>query len=88
MSAYISQVFLVIAVGTVGYYVDKSTDQSLSKAGRGLIDMGYYGRQEFFLFATAVAFFVAVFSIIIAITGLHERSTWAAAVSFLRSLYV
>ena len=80
MSAYISQVFLVIAVGTVGFYVDKS--QSLSKTGSGLIDMGYDGRQEFFLFATVVAFFVAVFSIIIAIIGLHERPTWAVAVSF------
>jgi hypothetical protein len=74
---------LVIAACTVGYFIDQS-DKTFDKTGvfrQLIIDSGFYGREEFFLFATGIGFFIAILSLIIGIASLQDKAHWAASVS-------
>ena len=58
----------------MAFFISEAGDTDLT------LDIGFYGREEFVLFASAVGFFVALFSMIVAILGAQENSHWAATV--------
>jgi hypothetical protein len=79
---YPLQVALIVAAGTVGFFIQQFDQYVDDKGGDGqlVLDFGIHGREEFLLFATGVGFFVAIFSMIIAIAGLQEKIHWAVMV--------
>ena len=68
-------------MGTVSFFVHEgqSTVGSVN-AYEIAFDLGFYGRHEFFLFATGVVFFIAIFSMVIAFASYHEKARWAVMV--------
>jgi hypothetical protein len=69
----------------VGFFISKFDEMFDKNGGDGdlFLDFGLHGREEFLLFAVAVGFFVAFFSMILAILGLHDNPHWAAVVCIL-----
>ena len=72
-------VTFVVTIGTVAFFISEAGDTDLT------LDIGFYGREEFVLFASAVGFFVALFSMIVAILGAQENSHWAATMATLHA---
>lgn len=85
---YNSQVTLGIAIGALGYFINKTRNvaEKLSPQEGGdifqsFVDLGGGGRHEFFFSAVVIGLFTAVLSLVIAITNHQEQTHWAANVS-------
>ena len=77
-----------MAAGTVGYFYDQSSqpdDSDHRNVGfaQVVIDMGIYGRHEFFLSALAIGFLVAISSLAISAAGVQDKIGCAVMVSFI-----
>ncbi len=67
----------------MGFFINQSNEGSDDR-GRNVqsaVDYGSFGREEFLLFASGVGFFIAIFSMVIAIIGLQEKVHWAVTVN-------
>ena len=82
MFCYDFQVTFAVTVGIVGFYISQLSGFVHDNGGNGelLLDYGTQGRQEFLLFAAGIGFFIAIFSMVIAILGLQEISHWAVCI--------
>jgi hypothetical protein len=77
------QVTCAVGIGAVGYFVDE-TGNTLGGTGLSrqlLVDLGMYGRHEFFLSAAAIGIFAAILSLVVAIANIQEKTHWAVNVS-------
>jgi hypothetical protein len=78
------QIVLVVATGTVGYFVKEHHDFIKAALGDGALDpydFGVYGRYELFFYTTSVGVIIAILSLVASITGLLEKHGGTLAVS-------
>jgi hypothetical protein len=81
------QIVLVVATGTVGYFVKEHHDfikEALGRLGDGVLDpydFCVYGRYELFFYTTSVGVIIAILSLVASITGLLEKHGGTLAVS-------
>ncbi|XP_046848343.1 uncharacterized protein LOC124441913 [Xenia sp. Carnegie-2017] len=86
----LQMVLLVIALGFVGFFVREMNKTSEREARRATIalqstvapvanDMGIFGREESFLFSSAIGIIIAFISMIIAISQSHSKAPCAAS---------
>ncbi|XP_028392623.1 uncharacterized protein LOC114517165 [Dendronephthya gigantea] len=86
--AIAQMIALSIAIGSVGYFMDemkKLAADGLTSYHR-LVDMGIYGRHEFFLTAAAIGLLCSTISFIITILNRQENPKFAAQMVTLRAL--
>ncbi len=76
------QVTFVVIAGTVGFFISQFDEMFDDEGGYGqlFLDVGFHGREEFILFGSGVGFFIAILSMVIAISGLQENVHWAVTV--------
>ncbi|CAB4002144.1 Hypothetical predicted protein, partial [Paramuricea clavata] len=69
-------IVLVVATGTVGYFVKEHHDFIKEALGDSLLDpfdFGVYERHENFLYTTSVGVIIAILSLVASFTGLLEK---------------
>ena len=68
------------------YIIDRSEEAHANVDIRDIFDSGFYGREEFFLFALGTGFFVAVFSLVVTIAGRQDTAHFAASVCIMQKV--
>ncbi len=72
----------MVIARTVGFFISQFDELFDDKGGNGqlALDFGFHGREEFILFGSGVGFFIAILSMVIAISGLQENVHWTVTV--------